>query len=271
MICPTEEFAMSQVSTIGILGGMGPAATNHMASLITQLTSATNDQEHIPVISFNNSQIPNRVDAILLGGPSPVPELVRTARVLEKAGADFLIMPCNTAHHFIEEIRSSISAPVLHMVSECAAHMSARGFRRIGILASSAAVAAEVFRAPFKSCGIELMYPSPSDQAVVMDAIFGEYGIKAGHMHRGYLQLKQVAANLAQYQCEAILAGCTDVSVSLSGSFEDLEVEVIDPMYVLAKLAINLALQGFCGDKLGPVQTPFVISADIVVPSIAFN
>ncbi len=77
------------MAVIGIIGGMGPEATNELCRLITQLTSAKCDQDHIPVISYNNSRIPSRLQALTADGISPVPELVRTATVLQNAGAAF--------------------------------------------------------------------------------------------------------------------------------------------------------------------------------------
>ena len=83
---------MKKVLTIGILGGMGPEATNRLAELITLVTPAARDQDHIPVITYNNPRIPSRVEAIIHGGPSPAAELIRTAQVLERSGAGLLVM-----------------------------------------------------------------------------------------------------------------------------------------------------------------------------------
>jgi aspartate/glutamate racemase len=130
---------MRNVLTIGVLGGMGPQATNYLCSLITEMTPARTDQEHIPVIAYNNSAIPSRLDAVLRGGPSPVPELVATARKLETAGADFIIMPCNTAHFFIEDVVAALGIPVLDMIELTVQHI--RGampeVQQVGILAST--------------------------------------------------------------------------------------------------------------------------------------
>ena len=106
------------MKTIGIIGGMGPLATVHLFERIVLRTKAEKDQEHIRVLIDSNTNIPDRTKAILGNGKSPVKELVNSAKILENGGADFLIMPCNTAHYFIEEIKKNISIPFINMIEE---------------------------------------------------------------------------------------------------------------------------------------------------------
>jgi len=105
---------------IGILGGMGPEATIDLFYKIIKFTPAEKDQEHLRIIIDNNPKIPDRTNAILGTGKDPLPELITTAKNLEKAGADFIIMPCNTAHYFISKIQKNISIPILNMIQETA-------------------------------------------------------------------------------------------------------------------------------------------------------
>ncbi len=104
--------------TIGIIGGIGPEATVDTFRWIVNLTPAKSDHDHIPVLIFNNPQVPSRADAILNNGISPVPILIDMAQSLEKMGADFLIMPCNTAHYYIEKIQEKIKIPIINMIDE---------------------------------------------------------------------------------------------------------------------------------------------------------
>ena len=87
------------LKTIGIIGGMGPAATADLMMKIISMTAADSDQDHIPMIIDNNTRIPDRTAAILSGGADPVPEMTASAKRLETAGADFIIIGCNTAHY----------------------------------------------------------------------------------------------------------------------------------------------------------------------------
>ena len=106
--------------TIGILGGMGPEATNLLCQEIVNLTPAQKDQEHIPFIVINNPQIPDRTQALLYNGESPIPSMLKSAKTIESAGADFIILPCNTAHNFIPNIQSKINIPFINMIEETA-------------------------------------------------------------------------------------------------------------------------------------------------------
>src|SRR5208337_1505190 len=99
---------MSQKMTIGILGGMGPEATIDLFTKIVHSTPVSRDQDHLRLIIDNNPGIPDRQKAILENGPSPATMLIKTAKNLAVAGADFIVMPCNTAHYWIQEIRKAV-------------------------------------------------------------------------------------------------------------------------------------------------------------------
>ena len=99
--------------TIGILGGMGPEATLNCFSRIISSTPAKNDQEHLRVIIDSNPKVPDRTAAIIAEGESPVPVLVAGCRALQQAGADFIIIPCVSAHFFLDEIQQQIELPIL--------------------------------------------------------------------------------------------------------------------------------------------------------------
>ncbi|HET6780529.1 MAG TPA: amino acid racemase, partial [bacterium] len=106
---------------IGVLGGLGPWATLDLFEKILTLTPAAKDQDHLRLIIDNNPKIPDRSPAILGTGEDPTPALVETARNLERAGADFIVIPCNTAHFFYDAVRRAVSIPVLHIMDEVAA------------------------------------------------------------------------------------------------------------------------------------------------------
>jgi aspartate racemase len=107
--------------TIGILGGMGPEATAYLFRKIIRHTKADKDQEHLKVIIFNNPKIPDRTDFILeKGTENPLPYLAEAAKELQRSGADFIIIPCNTAHYFYEDICRAVSIPVINMIEAVA-------------------------------------------------------------------------------------------------------------------------------------------------------
>jgi aspartate racemase len=233
---------MRNVSTIGVLGGMGPQATNHFCSLITSLTPATCDQDHIPVITFNNSRIPSRLDAVLRGAASPLPELIRTARALQEAGADFLVMPCNSAHFYIDELRDEVGIPILDMVEHTVDFVvrSMPDVQKVGILASSATIESRLYLHPFLKQDIALLTPLPSHQRTVMDAIFGDDGVKAGKLEGPRQSLYMVADTLLDCGAEAVLAGCTEVSVAFEN--QAYQFTFIDPLRIMAQVSVERAL-----------------------------
>ena len=144
---------------IGILGGMGPEATADLFLKIIKSTPAKKDQEHLRILIDNNPQIPDRTAAILHGGEDPTPALVETGKNLERAGADFLIIPCNTAHYFHGNIQDAVTIPVLHMMSATAGEMKARGIKRAGLLASDGTVQSGLYHKALAQSGIEVVIP----------------------------------------------------------------------------------------------------------------
>ena len=157
--------------TIGIVGGMGPMATVDLMRKMIELTDAAADQQHAHIITDCNTNIPDRTAAILSGGADPMPELVRSCLALEAAGADVLVMACNTAHYFYDRIAPFIRVPMLHMPRETAKRAKALGSTRCALLATDGTVQSHVYDAPFAAEGIDLLKPDAEGQRAVMDMI----------------------------------------------------------------------------------------------------
>lgn len=237
---------MSKILTIGVLGGMGPEATNQLCALITANTRVSRDQDHIPVITYNNSHISERVRAVRDASAfSPVPEMSRTAQVLERAGADLLLLPCNLAHHFIADVQASVSIPILNMIEETV-NFTVGNYpqcRRVGLLASTPTIECGLYERAFRKHDRQLLVPGAEDQADnVMEAIYGAEGIKCGHKKRPRELLTRAAERLTERGAEVIIAGCTEVSLVLSP--ENSPFIVIDPLAVVARVAVAHASAG---------------------------
>ncbi len=222
---------------IGILGGMGPLATADLFRRIVEKTPAKRDQDHPRVIIYNNPKIPDRTAFILGRGEDPRPELIASAKKLEECGADFIIMPCNTAHFFAGDIQEAVNIPLVSMVEETAERVREMGIRRVGLLATDGTIKGRVYYRALKKRGIELILPDENDQGLVMRGIYE--GVKAGNVELGRELLLKVARKLEE-KAEGIIAGCTEVSIALKP--EDLKVPLIDPMDVIAEKAVRLAL-----------------------------
>lgn len=222
---------------IGILGGMGPLATVELFKRIVLKTPAKKDQEHPRIIIYNNSKVPDRTAYILGKGENPLPELIDSAKKLEEWGASFIIMPCNTAHFFAEEIQKTVEIPLINMVEETAEYIRKLGLKKVGLLATDGTIKGMVYHKALLKRGIEIALPDKKEQEEVMKGIYG--GVKAGNLELGKKLLLKVAKKLEK-RSEGIIAGCTEVSVALSE--RDLEVPLIDPMDVIAEKAVKLAL-----------------------------
>ena len=222
---------------IGILGGMGPLATVDLFRRIVLKTPAKKDQDHPRIIIYNNPKIPDRTAYILGKGENPLPELIDSAKKLEEWGADFIIMPCNTAHYFAEEIQKAIKIPLINMIEETASYVASLGMKRVGILATMGTIASGIYQKALEKRGIKGVVPSVEDQEKVMKGIYE--GVKAGDIELGRKLLLEVAKKLEK-EAEGIIAGCTEVSIALKQ--EDLNVPLVDPMDILAQKAVKMAL-----------------------------
>lgn len=224
---------------IGILGGMGPEATIDLFYKIIKFTPAEKDQEHLRIIIDNNSKIPDRTAAILGKEEDPLPALQETAQNLEKAGADFIIIPCNTAHYYISQIQESVNIPILNMIEETAKETQKKtpSIKKVGLLASIGIYKTEIYHQYFKKFNIEVISPEEKDKEEVMKVI---YAVKAGDLSEGIKKnILKIAQKLIDKGSEAIIAGCTEIPLVLKEG--DVPVPIIDPTQILAKTAVQKA------------------------------
>ncbi|SKC83275.1 cysteate racemase [Maledivibacter halophilus] len=225
------------MKTIGILGGMGPLATADLFKKIIMMTDANSDNEHIPIIVENNTRIPDRTDYIINDGEDPTKYMIKSAIRLEMMGADVIIMPCNTAHYFYDEIIKYIKIPFINMIVETAKetkNLYPKG--KIGLLATEGTCRAGIYDKVFKEYNLELIKPNPEKQKYVMKLI---YDIKKGKDNIDLKNFKSVLKELKNQGAEAFILGCTELPVA----FEMFSIEeiCIDPTKVLACSAIRYA------------------------------
>ena len=228
---------------IGILGGMGPEATIYLFQEIIKNTGAARDQDHFRVLIDNNPKIPDRTPAILGGGESPLPMMISTAKNLEKAGADFIAIPCVSAHFFIEALRRAISIPVISIIDEVAVEIQRylSKIKRIGLIATTGTLHTGLFQERLSEMGVGVLVP-PGDiqENLVMSAIYGESGIKAGFIsseNKG--KILKSSNEMIERGAEGIIGGCTEVPLVLQQN--DIEVPFFDSLDILALAAIRMA------------------------------
>ena len=235
-------MSRKKIKTIGVLGGMGPEATAYFFGELIRATEAGSDQDHVPIIIYNLPQIPDRTEAILRGGPSPLPLIRRGLRALERAGANFAVMPCVTAHYFYPRLAARSPLPLLNLLEETLAEV--KRLRpvpaAIGLIATDGTLRSGIVSALFEAAGIRIILPSAADQKKVMTAIYGKKGVKAGFTEgRPREIILGVARKLVRRGAGAVMAGCTEVPLVLRAS--DLPVPLIEPMAIGARAAVRLS------------------------------
>lgn len=240
-IRPTPWLAEHR-TTIGVLGGMGPAATADLYTKLIQATPATNDQEHIPVVIYADPRVPDRTEALIADGEDPTPWMVRGIEHLAKAGADFVIIPCNTAHAFIDQLRAASDIEILSMV-EIAANEIQDDYpraRTVGLLATSGTIRAGIYQEALKARGIQTIVPDEELQRHnVMPSI---RAVKAGYLQDSVTsRLVEAAEALIERGAQVILAACTEIPVALTA--DDLNAPLVDATDSLARRAIYEAQQ----------------------------
>ena len=220
---------------------MGPAATVDLMSRIISMTDASADQEHIPMIVDSNTRIPDRTEAILGRGESPVPEMLASAKRLDAAGADFIVIACHAAHYYVPEIKDKIGIPVIDMPEETAKLLKMNGVNRAAVLATDGTVRSGLYGAALERFGIQTVYPDDRQQKTVMSLVY-DY-VKKGVTDPANLpreEMTNIIGDLSSQGAEALLLASTELPIAFS--IMGLRSNAfIDPTVVLAKSAIRTA------------------------------
>ena len=248
---------------LGIIGGMGPLATARLFETIVELTKSDSDAGHIRTLIDCNPGIPDRTRAILDGGESPVPEIVKTAKGLITQGAEVLLLACNTSHYYFEEIENALREEtvgagdvgksagetghkfkLINLIEETGKTVLEKGMTRVGVLATRGAVEGRVFDKYLTPMGIECVYPDPEGQKVVNALIYD--AVKAGRDLSGKLadDYCKICKELFERGAQALILGCTEIPIAMNSA--DIwtrlsELTFVDTIEVLAKAGIREA------------------------------
>ena len=227
--------------TVGILGGMGPEATVDLMRRVIAGTPAQDDADHIRMLVDSNPRVPSRIEALIdETGESPVPCLVEMARGLERQGADFLVIPCNTAHHYHAEIAAAVDVPVLNMIEMTAGEAGdvCPDLTRAGLLASSALLRIRLYEPWFERVGVGVLYPGSAVQRELMELI---RAVKAGRYTTAQVAAcDRAAQDLRARGAQCLVIACTELSMVAERLSRDLPV--CDAADVLARAVIREAL-----------------------------
>ena len=220
--------------TAGVLGGMGPESTVDFMAKVIAATPAGTDQDHARLLVDQNPGVPSRQAAILEGGEDPGAALAAMARGLEQAGADFLVMPCNTAHAFAQAIEAVVSIPLVSIidvtVDACREHDA------VGLLATAGCLEAGLYQQALDAAGIAVVIPDEAGVAEVLQLVMA---IKGGNRGADITsRMRAVAEALVGRGATALVAACTEIPLVLDDSM--IPVPLISSTDVLAAETVKI-------------------------------
>lgn len=222
---------------VGVLGGMGPEATVDFMAKVIARTPGETDQDHIHMLVDHNPTVPNRQDAILGDGEDPGPAMAAMARRLETAGADFLVMPCNTAYVFEQSVIDAVDILLVSIIDETIAALP-DDCDAVGLLATDGCLKADVYQKALRRQGIRAIEPTDGDMAVLMQTV---YAIKAGDTGPAVAEtMRKLALALVEDGAGAVIAGCTEIPLVLDQTM--LDVPLLSSTDILAQKTVQLAL-----------------------------
>jgi aspartate racemase len=227
---------------IGILGGMGPEATLDCYAKIIKNTPASKDQDHLQVIINSDPKVPDRTAAILGRGESPLPALIAGVQALDKAGAEFIIIPCVSAHMFLEVLIPQVSLPILSIFDAVAETIAREhpAIKKVGLLGTTGTVKGGLFQKRLESDGLQILVPDDASQTRVMEAIYTIKDVQATQTREEIAAaLSSVARELIDRGAQGIIAGCTEIPLALQQAH--LSVPYFDALTVLGREAIRRA------------------------------
>ena len=232
---------MSDHPIIGVLGGMGPEATVDLMRRVIAATPAEDDADHIHMIVDNNPKVPSRQKALVDGtGASPGPVLAAMAASLEAAGAQAIVMPCNTAHVYQTDIEAAIAVPMISMVSLASARLAEWQPRpaRVGLLATRAVHQTGLYSRHLAEHGIEVLAPERQDDLteVILAVKRGDNPAAVGQT------FDTIAGELAHNGVDALLVACTELSVLIR--YLNQDIVVLDALDVLSEAIVDFGTSG---------------------------
>ncbi|MCG9648601.1 amino acid racemase [Vibrio brasiliensis] len=229
---------MSDQLTPGVIGGMGPEATIDLMYRVFNQTPADDDGGHIRLLVDNNPKVPSRIKAIIEGtGESPAPCMIEMAQGLVKQGADFLVIPCNTAHYYYQDVADSVDVPVINLLDITAQQIRSQGCISVGVLGSTALQITNIYGPVFESHRLRPVYPDTNYQDQLMGLI---KAIKAQSVSGNDLEaLDSLLRHMAEKHVDCLALVCTELSVIKDKIKSD--VPVFDAVDILSKEIIERA------------------------------
>lgn len=242
-VCGDARASPGASGVVGVLGGMGPLATVDFMRKMIESTPADADQDHVPVVVSCIPQVPDRTAAFRGEGESPLGAMVGSGRRLLAAGVGLVVIPCNTAHLWFDDVQEALGLPMLHLVDaamdEALASVADEG--KVGLLATDATLASGLYSNRRHPDGRKVAWLLPTAGEMLGLVMPGIAAVKAGQLGSGAGLLGKAAQALRIRGADALVLGCTEIPLVLDSASAGLPV--VDATAALARKAVQWALK----------------------------
>lgn len=236
---------------LGVLGGMGPLATVTFYAELVRRTPANIDQQHLPVLLDVDPAIPDRTAFLLGQGEDPRPRLRQVARRLAASGATHLVMPCNTANVFADDVEHAAGRPVIRWLDLAASAIAAGGELPVALLATTGTVSSGVYQQRFDRLGVDWMVPPAMIQARITEIIYGTEGVKMTSIATSWATeaFAEVVEQMGVLGARSVFLACTELPIVARRADMFCGLQVLDPAEVVAEHVVELSLGEMCGTR----------------------
>ena len=236
----------NRVKTVGIVGGLGPLAGAHFYRRLIELSPATDDSTHLPMILVSNPWIPSRIEHLEGRGRSPVPELTKVCKQLISVGAELIVIPSSTTHAYYDELQRAMDVHMVSLVQSVADDLRTHSIKKVGILATTPTRQYRIYEEHFKQYGIDFSYPDSDSQEQVMEVIQRTKAGMAGELDGEWLNA--IVNGKWSDGSDGVLLACTELPVVytlLNKERGDIAQgkKVLDATDILAKRVIEEAYE----------------------------
>lgn len=222
------------MKTLGIIGGLGPETTANFYMEVILACSKEN-KIHRPSIIIANVPIGFELEKNFIkhsrGKKQFLALLIDSATSLEKGGADFIVIPCNTVHVFIDEIRKAVNIPVLSIVEETVKFLREKNVKSVGVLATPSTVKNKLYNLKLEAGGIQAEFPKKEKQKLVGDII--NKILRSDHDLNDKKEFLEI---ISKFSSDFVLLACTDLHILLS---DKPNPRILDTMQILAGAAVR--------------------------------
>jgi aspartate racemase len=223
---------------LGILGGMGPAASAEFVTRLIEQTPAACDQEHIPFVLWNEPRTPDRSTSMRAGNDDPLPYLKEGILSLKSMGCDTIVIPCNSAHYWYDKM-TELGVPIVHIVDSVVDELKTLDVDNqiIGVMGTQGTIEFGIYQQHLEKQGWKCIIPDRAEMDFFVQPAIDF--IKAGKIAESQLLLMQVIHSLIDRGAQAIVLGCTELPLSI-GINSEQGVPIVNSIDSLVRSVLRI-------------------------------